>query len=263
MEVLFTCKRCGHETDRLFNIQAHLRRKIPCSDVLECGLSVEQLFTEFAKDTSDYKFSCTHCNQKFKSKHGKDMHEVKCVKTDKKIENKDEIIENLRIENEEIKKENQRLIQQIQDHICVKEEIDNDSVHEQNKRLLIELEYYKNRKNENFYQLLLEEHLGGTHMKLACGITDVTTSECHAEIKEWKSWKEAIGQLTCYNAVEPRPVLAMYMFGKYLQQCKEQALKVAQSCRLLVYEFFENTDGDICIKNMSKQEIVYTYKKPI
>jgi len=130
---------------------------------------------------------------------------------------------------------------------------------ENNQQLKLELQYYKNRKNEKFYQLLIENYLGGTHKTLSCGVTDVTTDSCHAEIKEWSSWKEAIGQLTCYNTVDPKDRLEMYMFGKYKQSCKNEAIKVTATCKIFIYEFIDTNDG-VSIIYLKNNEIVYNYK---
>jgi hypothetical protein len=127
------------------------------------------------------------------------------------------------------------------------------------KKINLDLQYYKNRKNEKFYQLLLENYLGGTHKTLSCGITDITTDTCHVEIKEWPLWKEAIGQLTCYNAADPKDTLEMYMFGRYKQKCKDESVKIATSCKINVYEFVETDDG-ISILSLKNNEIIYNYK---
>jgi len=131
------------------------------------------------------------------------------------------------------------------------------------EKLLLELQYYKNRKNEAFYQMMLEQHLGGTHKIISCGITDVTAKSCHAEIKEWKCWKEAVGQLTCYNLVDPKPELAMYMFGRYTESCKDQAVSVAGSCGFRTFEFKGTNEGEVYIEDCSSKEKVYGYAPPV
>jgi len=126
------------------------------------------------------------------------------------------------------------------------------------EKLLLELQYYKNRKNEAFYQLLLEQYLNGTHKTLSCGITDVTTEKCHAEVKEWKCWKEAVGQLTCYNLVDPKPELAMYMFGKYTDSCKAHATEVAKGGGFRIFEFKEDT-RKVYIEDCFTKEVMFEY----
>jgi len=68
---------------------------------------------------------------------------------------------------------------------------------------------------ESYYQFYMEKYLGGTHMKLKIGVTDITTATLHAELKVWKDWKTGVGQLNCYSAVENRSELHLYLFGKY------------------------------------------------
>jgi hypothetical protein len=56
--------------------------------------------------------------------------------------------------------------------------------------LQIENAILKNKKDESFYQLIVEKYLGGTHSRNKNGITDVTTDKIHAEIKRWKFYKD-------------------------------------------------------------------------
>lgn len=62
---------------------------------------------------------------------------------------------------------------------------------------------------------------------------------CHAEIKEWKCWKEAVGQLTCYNAVDPKDCLQLYLFGKYKQSCNDEVYTVTSTCNIKMFDFDE------------------------
>ena len=85
-------------------------------------------------------------------------------------------------------------------HINIK----NTSLIDKLKNMEIEINHWKNNKNEQFYQLIVEKYLGHTHKRITCGITDITTETIHAEIKRWNNFKEAIGQLTTYNIVDPK-----------------------------------------------------------
>jgi len=51
----------------------------------------------------------------------------------------------------------------------------------------------------------------------------------------------------------------MYMFGKYTQKCKNEAVKIATSCKINVYEFVDTDDG-ISIISLKNNEKVYKYK---
>jgi hypothetical protein len=69
-------------------------------------------------------------------------------------------------------------------------------------------------KDERYYQEILERHLGGGHLYIKhVGITDVTTTTEHAEIKRWTQANHAVGQLLSYNAAVPREKLSLYFFG--------------------------------------------------
>lgn len=82
------------------------------------------------------------------------------------------------------------------------------------RKLQTEIDLLKNRKQESTYQTLLEIHLHGTHKRLNVGITDISTPEFHAEIKEWSCWKSVVGQLFAYNIADPKRELRAYFFGK-------------------------------------------------
>jgi hypothetical protein len=117
-----------------------------------------------------------------------------------------------------------------------------DALQTDMKKLKRDLDFYKLKRNEAFYQSILEEYLGNGHKKLPIGITDVTTDTCHAEIKEWSCYKEAIGQLMAYNVCDPKEKLEMYMFGCYKDSCKEEAYKVISACNIDLYEFVNYSD---------------------
>ena len=55
----------------------------------------------------------------------------------------------------------------------------------------------------------------GAHKRMGIhGISDITTDEFHAEIKEWKNWRGSISQLLLYNMAAPRGELRIYFFGE-------------------------------------------------
>jgi hypothetical protein len=105
------------------------------------------------------------------------------------------------------------------------------------------------QRREKFFQSILEKHFDATHKKLACGETDITTEMFHAEIKEWSCYKEAIGQLICYNAFDPRHDLRVYLFGRYGIKTKEMALMVFNQQNIRPFEF-EEVDSKINVVDM-------------
>jgi len=230
------CKRCGQNFKRIDYLLNHLKKTISCKPELY-DISRDELINNIKKPKLLTGYQCDYCDKFFNSSQGKYQHKKICKENQY---NKNEI--------NELKKE----IDQLKNLSII-------NTTNNNQKLKLELQYYKNRKNENFYQLLLEDYLGGTHKTLSCGITDITTDTCHAETKEWSSWKEAVGQLFCYNASDPKESIEMYMFGKYTQKCKDEAVKIATSYKINIYEFVE-TDDDISIISLKNNETVYKYK---
>lgn len=241
----YECKRCGLDCHYRSHILKHLNRTHPCKPLVS-DISTNELLSQLPPEAKK-KYSCKICGKAFPLRQTKYVHQKSCTNYAPSI-----LTDPVQSKLEEL----QSKIVELETKLTTDEPKDSTPV---NTKLLLELQYYKNRKNENFYQMLVEEYLGGTHKSLECGITDVTTDTCHAEVKEWKSWKEAVGQLTCYNAVDPKQDLAMYMFGKYTDSCKDKASKIATNCGFKVYEFTEDPDGKVCIKNCSNDELVYTY----
>lgn len=252
------CKRCGHEFEYKYLLLKHLNRKKSCEPT-KSDISVDLLIDEI-DESKNKKYSCRACFKKFKSFQTRWYHEKTCEKisekTEEKIEEKPVQKNNQIVDIDNLKK---YLLKEIKNEVVKKTE--NEKNLEKNiKTLNLELQYYKNRKNENFYQLLLENFLGGTHKKLKSGITDITTDYCHAEIKQWKSFKEAIGQLTCYNIQDPKPELHLYFFGKY--SAKERTIELIKECNKFKIFSCEDLDDGVRIIDCITNEEVYKYKAP-
>lgn len=107
-------------------------------------------------------------------------------------------------------------------------------------------------------QHILEKFLGGTRKALPCGLTDVTTETCHAEIDDWENWQKALGNLICYKVVDPRDTLLFFGCGNFAEGKKAQALQVLSSCGINVFEMIEDGDN-ICIRDCQSRRIVYNY----
>ena len=69
------------------------------------------------------------------------------------------------------------------------------------------------RKNEGFYQAVLEKRYSGAHMRLATGQTDITTDTMHIEIKRAHDWLEGLRQLLSYNMMMEKRDLRLYLFN--------------------------------------------------
>jgi hypothetical protein len=112
---------------------------------------------------------------------------------------------------------------------------------------------HRGKKNERFYQLLLERRLrdGGVvagHMMTANGITDITTPDEHVEIKHWRAWKAALGQLVAYQACAPRRRLTACFFGDAGAMLKERATETLRAQRIAVYELVAEGDNGSVVR---------------
>ena len=80
---MHNCKRCGYESDRLFNLLKHLQRKNSCRPVLE-NVPVERLIedinTSKSEDQSTKSFSCDFCEATFPHRQNKYRHQKTCKK---------------------------------------------------------------------------------------------------------------------------------------------------------------------------------------
>lgn len=127
------------------------------------------------------------------------------------------------------------------------------------QKLKIENILLKDKKREDYYQIIVEEFLKGTHKRLNCGVTDVTTDIIHAEIKEWCSYKQCHGQLLSYNLEDPRPTLQVYLFGTYGKKAKEAAYQNLIQFNFEVYTF-DHHDKSVDIIEYRTNEIKFTYQ---
>lgn len=89
--------------------------------------------------------------------------------------------------------------------------------------------------------------------------TDVTNETTHAEVKGWKEWKYAMGQLLAYQTEDPKDNLKVCLFGKYDNVCKVRAIKVLRERGISCYEFLDKDDY-VSIKDAANGSVVYEYK---
>lgn len=115
------------------------------------------------------------------------------------------------------------------------------------------------RKPEVYYQRLLENYLQAGHKKVAAGITDITTDDYHGEIKQWRKWKEAVGQLLSYNVCDQKPNLHIYLFDKYSQTNKSVAMRVFDAYGIMPYEFVEASPYTIKLVELRSRQCVHEY----
>lgn len=226
------CPRCGYTSVIISNFKKHLQRLTICEPYIE-DISLDEIRLKYFK-VKIITDICENCNKSFSSKSTFYAHKKECTK-------KETILQELKEEINELKKK------QTSTSIITNE-------------LKMQVMFLKNKKKEDYYQIILEQYLQNTHKKVECGITDVTTVSCHAEIKRWDCWKEALGQLISYNTVDPKDNIQAYMFGKYGTVAKNTAINVFQKNGIKVFDFIEN-ENVINILDIETKKCVYTIPK--
>jgi transcription elongation factor Elf1 len=230
--MIYKCPRCGYETNVNTNFKKHLTLKtIICSPII-ADVSLEDIKQEFFNKKINNKLECNWCKKKYSSVDTLRTHTKNC-KLLPKIQKENHEINTI---SKPFKTEKDRKI---------------DS-------LKLELLYYKNRNNknnENYFQKFLETVLGGSHKRLECGITDITTDKFHAEIKNFPAWKEAIGQLICYNMHDPKKEMRLYLFGSHNDEKLNMVYEDCKSLNINVYNIVNNKDDTISICNIDTSEV--------
>jgi hypothetical protein len=112
-------------------------------------------------------------------------------------------------------------------------------------------------RNEDFYQIIVEQWLQGGHKKLKCGITDVTNDTTHAEIKRWSGFKSAIGQLKCYNHSDPKEKLQAYFISQAKPELQKTVFEMCTKENIEVYSFEENNN---IVKILKHPEMVCVFQ---
>lgn len=129
------------------------------------------------------------------------------------------------------------------------------------QRQKLEFTFLKKKKNEDFYQGIMEQYFNATHKTLDSGITDITTDDAHYEIKRWNCWKEALSQLILYNDDDPKE----HMYACFFEMCSEQQKNKVQSkfakYNITCLEFREEKNS-ITLCDLESGEIKLTYNFP-
>lgn len=106
----------------------------------------------------------------------------------------------------------------------------------------------ESKRNENYYQRFLERKFSATHKRTKYGITDITTDTQHIEIKHWKDYKSALGQLLSYNHNDDK-ILYVYFFGKVKDEQRTNIIELYRNKGVNICEF-EDTPNGIEIKKL-------------
>lgn len=244
----YSCKRCGYTTKVCANYVKHLHLIKPCLPILE-DIPIEVLLTHLQQlKNRQYKYKCDYCDKTFKTPQNKYQHKQLCKKRPQNESVDDQLtvlqscVSNTVQENIKLKQDNMRLKQEV-----------SIALSDKTKFEVLYYECLRNgKRTEKTYQDILEKYYGHGHKKLACGVTDITTDTFHGEIKAWNCWKEAIGQLHCYNSDLPRAELHVYLFGEYSPKSKKIACSKLLEQGFSVYEF-RHEDTYISLINLKDQ----------
>ena len=119
----------------------------------------------------------------------------------------------------------------------------------------LRLESLEAKRNEIYYQKYLEKRLGATHKRTIYGITDLSTKDEHIEIKQWRDYKKALGQLLSYNFKDTKN-LCVYFFGTIKDDKKINVIDLFRSKNIKVYEFIDTLQGIVinCLFNYNNNE---------
>jgi len=104
------------------------------------------------------------------------------------------------------------------------------------------------KRNEKFYQKLLEQDLGGGHKNTKYGITDITTDVYHVEIKHWCNFKACLGQLQAYNHNDDKKLIAAF-FGDIANIKKLDIIQLFHDSGVDVWELCDFDNGVRIIKH--------------
>jgi uncharacterized protein (UPF0335 family) len=117
--------------------------------------------------------------------------------------------------------------------------------------LQAEIKDLQESKKEKYYQTFLEKHFKASHKVTKYGITDISTDTHHIEIKQWGLYKQAFGQLKCYNHKDKKQLIVAF-FGNYKD--KDKILELFHSNKIEVWDLQETPNGIIINKYPIEQE---------
>jgi hypothetical protein len=146
----------------------------------------------------------------------------------------------------------------LQNRIYKQKKVNSASILQKFEKLTIEVNALKHKKTEVFYQAIVEKYLGGTHSKNDAGVTDVTTDNIHAEIKELISFKSAIGQLLSYNVSSPKKELQVYIFNNSNKKKMQIAANIFKELDIKVFTF-DVLSEKVDIIEYQTNNIVFTH----
>lgn len=250
---LHTCPRCGYSTNQKQSMRTHYQRKIPCNPVLQ-SIGLDELLDKL-ENPDNAKYTCTKCSKKYTSRQGLVTHQKKMHSSDitKSLEGSN--VQTIKLDNENkqtvcmtcecMRIRYQELLQEL------------SLVKRENQRLRNENLKYKTKRTEEFYQVVVENWLQSSHVQLGIGVSDVTTEDTHVEIKDWKSWKHAAGQLRAYHNDSPKENLFLCLYGPYDKVAKQKAIANVKKDGVRCFDFVD-VDRKVIVVDSDTQEEVYS-----
>ena len=245
----FVCNRCGYESSTKGNLVRHLISITPCSPLVQdiCRSIQHNKLTTVVRP--DVTFKCNLCNSVYNHASSLSKHKKTCKLTTNIDEN--EASTSLQVTNED---EKQQYINQIS-ALTIELQQKSNTI----DNLKLEIAFLKNKKNEQFYQEIMEKHFNAAHKTLNIGITDITTDDAHYEIKRWSCWKEALAQLQLYNDEDPKEHIYACFFETCTENHKEKVQNSLNKYNIECLEFHQDESG-INLYNLKNKTIVFTYK---
>lgn len=232
--VIYRCARCGYETNIKCCLQQHFNRKKLCPAKYD-NVDIQVLRTAICsphRDPDKYPIECKTCGKRFTSIQGRCHHKKICKGppvVNPTLINLQEQVNELRQEIQNQSLETTTIYNLYNQNATLKLKV---------KDLELAVRLAKEDKREETYQQLLQKYKfhGHTHMKVCCGVTDITTDTVHAEIKRYTHWKDAIGQIMAYNMDHPRSELHIYLFGHYTDDKKQHAASIIHRMNIKPFE---------------------------
>lgn len=239
------CRRCHHKSSTKGNLMKHLNRQTPCTDEFE-KIPIKEYLDELTtrKHTGKY-YVCTYCASKYTTRQARHKHKKTCKARLQHCEGSttQNIINEVTVTMSEP-------VEDLPVATHTEEEVTLASQYHQ-----AELAISRETRNEQFYQRLLERHFNASHRVLESGITDITTDDCHIELKNWRSWQQAMGQLLVYNNDLKRRRLMACFFGDISAQIKSTAASHLSKQGIQCWEFI-NDQGRICLRDVGTSAVM-------
>lgn len=261
----FQCERCDKSFTCKRNLLCHLQKQFKCYPKSQDSPTTTELYEKLTTRTVNVvNYPCKYCAMMFNSKSAMYKHSRKC-KTHNRNDTNEPTSSNVLDTPTKAMQNKETSIQQDSTNDVKSSTVtvhNNDIIkklEKENDILRMKLVKLQAKKNEDFYQDILEKHFNATHKKLPIGITDITTEDTHIEIKRWSCWREAFAQLILYNSHDPKEKLHACFFGEYTQPAKDLAISSLKQQNITCFELTQTPDA-IYMTNLedNAQEVVWT-----